>query len=53
MFANVRADTEEFMNSTYSEMQANFKRYFGNGHFTPKKYVYITTKKQKLNFLKE
>ena len=53
MFANVRADTEEFMNSTYPEMQANFKRYFGNRHFTPKKYVYITTKKQKLNFLKE
>ena len=51
--ADIRAGIEEFMNSTYPEMQANFKRYFGNRHFTPKKYVYITTKKQKLNFLKE
>ena len=34
MFANVRADTEEFMNSTYPEMQANFKRYFGNCEFS-------------------
>ena len=53
LFANVRADIEEFMNSTYPEMQANFKRYFGNRHFTPKKYVYITTKKQKLRLYQQ
>ena len=52
--ANGRIENiEELINSTYAEMQANFKRYFGNRHITPKKYVYITTKKQKLNFLKE
>ena len=51
-FADVRADIEamidEAMNSTDSEVQANFKKYFGNKRPTPEEYIYKLTKKTKV-----
>lgn len=48
-FADVRADIEatieEGMNSTDPEVQANFKKYFGNKRPTPEEYIYRITKK--------
>ena len=50
--ADVRADIEatidEAINSTDPEVQANFRKYFGNKRPTPEEYIYKITKKTKV-----
>lgn len=51
-YADVQADIEatidEVMNSTNPEVQARFKKHFGNKRPTPEEYIYMITKKTKI-----
>lgn len=48
--ADIEATIDEAMTSTAPEVQANFRKLFGNKRPTPEEYIYMINKKTKIKF---
>lgn len=48
--SDIEATIDEAMTSTAPEVQANFRKLFGNKRPTPEEYIYTINKKTKIKF---